>query len=245
MSYKKDVTLCITSCDRLPLLQETLRSFLPAHKQYFAETIIIEDGRSKAVKRWLKAAHPNVRLIMNTFKLGHLRSVDRMYEEVKTPYIFHGEDDWLFENQDVILPCKRLLEADDSIDLVCVRKLTDMRSGHFHEAQFHELNGVRFYVLPLEAHSFWGAFTFNPSLVRRRLWEQYGPYNQYVTEAGISARMKADGKKAVFLDPGSCVHIGWEDHVIDPFQKGGGKTFAGKLKNSISKRFRSIVQLGT
>ena len=214
----QDITLCITSCGRLDLLKETLDSFMQKNGKSFAEAIITEDANSEPVRDWLEERYPQFKIFMNSPKLGHLRSVDRMYEEVKTPYIFHGEDDWVFEGKEVISACKKVLENDEQISVACVRKFSDLGERQVVNFEIEEVDGVKYGCHPLEFHRKWGAFTFNPSLLKRSLWEEYGPYVQYVTEGRISSRMKQDGLKIAFLDPGACKHIGWGAHVNDPFQ---------------------------
>ncbi|KZK79558.1 hypothetical protein PsAD46_04270 [Pseudovibrio sp. Ad46] len=238
-----DVTLCITSCGRLDLLRETLDSFMPRHVQFFADAFLTEDANSQAVREWLQENYPQFKVFMNAPKLGHLRSVDTMYQEVRTPYIFHGEDDWLFEDVEIISACKKILESDSSISVVCVRQFSDLSENQVKNFQINEVDGIKFGCHPVERHAKWGAFTFNPSLLRRSLWEQYGPYVQYETEAGISIRMKQDGLKIAFLDPGSCKHIGWDAHVDDPFQGGKSSKLIKKLMNSIKKRRTKFLSI--
>lgn len=236
-----DVTLCITSCGRLKLLKETLNSFMPSNGRHFSGALLTEDANSLPVQNWLGEKYPDIKVFMNSPKLGHLRSVDLMYEHVNTPYIFHGEDDWLSDNQDIIEDCKKVLDNDPSISVACVRVLSDFGDKKISDMEFKEVDGVRYGTHPLDDHPKWGAFTFNPALLKRSLWEKYGPYKQYKTEAGISIRMKQDGLKIAYLDPGCCDHIGADDHVADPFQGSRYQKLVKKFANSFEKRKNKLI----
>ena len=95
-----DYTLVVTSCNRHSLLLTTLDSFIKYADIKPRATIIVEDGGVDAPD-WLACDHqtrnlPHKIWIKNNPKLGQTASIDRAYAEVKTPYIFHCEDDWEF-----------------------------------------------------------------------------------------------------------------------------------------------------
>lgn len=242
---QKDVTSCITSCGRVDLLAQTLESFLPQHKKYFAKSIIIDDANSSDVEHWIRTNYPETQILLNSPQLGQMKSIDRMYSHVETPFIFHGEDDWLFNTESTIEACKAVMSAEPKVSVVCVRKVTDLQKRFQENCIRKEVEGVRYALMPTDIHPEWLSFSFNPGLVRKSLWERYGPYEQYGTEERISMAMKKDGWMVAFLDPGSCIHIGGEAHVNDPFQPQRAKTIPARLKRSIRKRvFRILRKFG-
>ena len=118
-------TLVITSCARHDLLRITLDSFIKYADLLPAATIIVEDGGVDA-PAWLSSDHqknnlPNTQFIKNDPKLGQVASIDRGYAEVKTPYIFHCEDDWQFIATGFVIPSYDILKEYSGISQVDLR----------------------------------------------------------------------------------------------------------------------------
>src|SRR5262249_12712473 len=157
-------------------------------------------------------------LLLNHTRLGHHRSVDRMYRLVKTPYIFHCEDDWQFDPKPVVSDCLKGLLFIREASVICVRAAAEyVGKEQLNGAEPVEIEGLRF-LRRSPALLVWNGFTFNPSLLRRSLWEKHGPYERFFTEGDISEYMKARGLRVVQLAGGTCRHIGDGRHVDDPFQ---------------------------
>ena len=240
--HKDNITLCITSCGRSDLLARTLDSFMPHHSTYFSKMLVIDDAGSQKVKQWVNNNYPDIDVILNETQLGQMRSIDKMYSNVETEYIFHGEDDWLFEPTDTISDCIKVINAEPNVSVVCVRKISDLQERFQKKCIRKTIDGVNYALMPLDIHPEWLSFSFNPGLVRKSLWEQYGPYHEHVTEERISMVMKKDGLMVAFLDPGACHHIGDDQHVHDPEQPVRAKTFPQRLKRSIMKRVRRLLR---
>ncbi|WP_109315317.1 hypothetical protein [Pseudovibrio ascidiaceicola] len=238
----KDVTSCITSCGRLDLLSRTLDSFMPAHQGDFAKSIIIDDANTQEVQEWVASNYPATEVLLNQPQLGQMKSIDKMYAHVNTPFIFHGEDDWLFERGSTVGACKKIMAAEPKVSVVCVRKLSDLQQRFQDNCIKKEIDGVQYALMPTDIHPEWLSFSFNPGLVRKSLWDKYGPYDQYGTEERISMVMKKDGWMVAFLDPGACHHIGGEAHVDDPFQPKRANTIASRLKRSVRKRWHRLLR---
>ena len=228
------VTLCVTSCGRPDLLRQTLDSLL-AHNR-FDDKWLIEDAGDRRVADYLDEVGWGKGVILNEARLGQMRSIDRLYAEVATPYIFHCEDDWLFNPVDLLPACNRVLDAEPDVSCVSVRKLSDLPPVAHKRLERRQAGDVHYAVVPLDAHPEWFGFTFNPGLSRLSLWQHYGPYAELGSEVRISLKMKRDGLTCAFLDPGACHHIGAEAHVADPFQAARPKGLFGRLKRSLRKR---------
>ncbi|MDD7910885.1 glycosyltransferase [Pseudovibrio exalbescens] len=239
-SNDADVTLCITSCGRTELLQRTLNSFLPSHRDSFKRMLVIDDANSTQVKNWLEETHPDVEVILNHPQLGQMKSIDKLYDMVETDFIYHGEDDWLFDGENTIPSCMKVLEAEPNVSVVSVRKLSDLQERFQKNCIRKEVDGVRYALMPLDIHPEWLSFSFNPGLTRLSLWKRYGPYAKHVTEERISIAMKRDGLMVAFLDPGACHHIGDGQHVDDPAQPIRAKTFPQRMKRSVMKRVNRL-----
>ncbi|MFP3527750.1 glycosyltransferase family 2 protein, partial [Pantoea sp. SIMBA_072] len=75
--------------------KDTLESFDRYNTAPIREVFITEDSGDDAVhgavpEHW----KPYCKVFVNRPKLGQLPSIDLAYSHVKTPYIFHCEDDW-------------------------------------------------------------------------------------------------------------------------------------------------------
>src|SRR5271166_2504486 len=94
----KEITLCLTSCNRFDLLQQTLDSFFSLNTHPINRFLITEDsGNVEMQKKILDNYGSKVELIFNAVNKGPYHSIDYMYSQVKTDYIFHCEDDWIFQ----------------------------------------------------------------------------------------------------------------------------------------------------
>ncbi|WP_114010798.1 glycosyltransferase [Cohaesibacter intestini] len=237
---KEKVTLCITSCGRKDLLARTIDSFVPSHKNSLSTMLVIDDANSSEVKSWIEQNYPDIDVILNGSQLGQMKSIDKLYARVDTEFIFHGEDDWLFNEEDTIPSCMKVMHAEPDVSVVCVRKISDLQQRFQDNCVRKEVDGVSYALMPLDIHPEWLSFSFNPGLTRRSLWKKYGPYAKYVTEERISIVMKRDGLMVAFLDPGSCHHIGGGQHVDDPEQPLRAKTFPQRMKRSIIKRVKRL-----
>lgn len=161
-----DVTLVVTSCDRHDLLERTLRSFGKFNDYPLEETIVVEDTANLAAPAWfaeLAVAHPNfgpMTWITNEKREGQIFAIDRAYALVKTPYIFHCEDDWEFFRGDFIGPSKCLLESYPKIFTV---------SLYATSCYGHPLAHDSLFPVPIQQPYWcegWGGFNFNPGLRR-------------------------------------------------------------------------------
>ena len=122
---QSDVTVVLTSCNRLDLLKETLESFFSCNTYPINKFILIEDS-GKITSQEIKECIPQpfqelVSIIVNETPLGQLKSIDRAYANIKTKYIFHCEDDWLFYRSGFIEDSKKVLEHDKHILSVWLR----------------------------------------------------------------------------------------------------------------------------
>ncbi len=111
-----DVTLVITSCGRFDLLKQTIESFDKYNSYPIKEVVVMENSGDKSIysvipEHWL----PYCEIILNNPKLGQIKSIDLAYSKVKTNYIFHCEDDWLFYRDRFIEDSFIALKSDENI----------------------------------------------------------------------------------------------------------------------------------
>ena len=203
----EQVTLCLTIGRRPELLKRTLHSLL--QQTTFSKIIAINDFRDEATNSVFRTMCPEGHLISLDHQLGHHGAVDFMYSRIKTPYVFHCEDDWLFDTSLDLNSAVQLLESDPCISQVCLRKISDFR---FLELDQARILNVRYSTSPysrLDAlHAQWHGYTFNPHLAKVDMWKSLGGFSQFKKERHISRRLRSDGRFSAYLNPGSCQHIG-------------------------------------
>jgi hypothetical protein len=208
-----DVTVILTSCGRHDLLERTLSSFVK-HNTYaaIAEFIVVEDGVGDPSEICGKFG---ARLIRIGERRGQIHAIDTAYAQVKTPYIFHLEDDWLFYKPGFIERSRQILEADPSTLQVWLRAWDDTNG---HPLVFKADDGS-FATVATGVLKVWNGFSFNPGLRRFSDYRKIGSYaaaaiNGLHFEEAISVKYGELGYRAVILDrDGYVEHIGWDRHV--------------------------------
>lgn len=214
MSFQ-ETTLCLTIGRRPKLLKETLLSL----QQYpsFHNVIAINDFRDEETNDVFRSLCPNGTLLSLDQQLGHHKAVDTMYQHVKTPYIFHGEDDWCFDKDLMLDQAIKLLNTDAKITSVCVRKFTDLGLNEEEASQvIHEqLAGIAFTKLT-QLHQQWYGYSFNPHVIKTERWQSLGGFSQFKKERHVSRYLRKKGAYVAYLAPGACHHIGIDDSVANP-----------------------------
>jgi GT2 family glycosyltransferase len=242
----EQITLVLTSCGRLDLLQQTLRSFLKFNKYPIAEGIIIEDSGKLDLHSSLNIEFPfPMRIIQNEKNLGQIKSIDVAYSQVMTPYIFHCEDDWEFFKPAFIEVSLDILKQDPKVICVWLRAHNDT-NGHAIEKLPHG----RYNYMALNFERLWHGFTFNPGLRRTSDCMRLHPYSDLeilvkkepmmVGEADLSNYFKMLGYRAAVTndEQGYVRHIGYEAHIELPWE--ASRLLRPEYKEPIKKVLRSL-----
>ena len=229
----REISFVLTSCGRFDLLRRTLASFLEHNDTKIEKYIIVEDSGDDSVRDVL-AEFRDVEfdLIVNQNKRGQLWSIDLAYERVRTPYIFHCEDDWLFTKSGFMEPSLTLLEDFPDVVQVLVRDLTDEKHGVRGELQTHK--GVSFYAPMPADHPNVRCYSFNPGLRRLSDYKKIGWFRLILNEKNISDLARQMGYWQVRLENGGVQHIGYRRHAPDPIVP--RLRTLERLKRSILKR---------
>ena len=191
----QDITLVVTSCGRYDLLARTLDSLFAYSDLTFAEVILAEDWEGMS---------------------GQVRMIDKAYCRVKTPYIFHCEDDWEFYKRGFLGDSLEILEKYPDILQVWIRAHNDT-NGHPIERRPE-------YDVPTMVYGFegmWHGFAWNPGLRRladyHRFYHRLGSYSSCTqgfssaqAESVIGSYYKDAGFRAAILPEvnGYARHIG-------------------------------------
>tara|TARA_R100000329_G_scaffold105789_1_gene86798 strand:+ start:100 stop:759 length:660 start_codon:yes stop_codon:yes gene_type:complete len=214
MATNKKVTVVITCCGRLGLLRKTLESFKKYNTYPIEEFIIIDDTGDKKVHRkfldeYLHKVN-NTTIVLNQENIGQSKSIDKAYALVKTPYIFHLEEDWEFKKANFIQDSFKILDSDPKICTVWLRGLRNTNGHTWHEKEL-DIDGLKHYKLRVHKGTFSG-FTWNPGLRRTedyRLLPVFGD----VTEETASSWYGNLGFHAMIMKDTYVRHTGWLNSV--------------------------------
>jgi hypothetical protein len=217
-SDSSDVTVVLTSCGRFDLLTKTIDSFLQQNSYPIKGFIITEDSGDEAVRECApEALRDKFTFIVNNPKLGQVKSIDKAYGLVETPYIFHCEDDWEFYRSGFVEDSKALLEVDSNILQVWLRSFYhDIRihSGYHYWGDRAEHDGIGYYRV-MSRKPDWAGFSFNPGLRRLSDYQMIGKYDDYDHEKSLSVLYRDKGMWAAALESDAVAHLGFGEHVED------------------------------
>ena len=228
-----DVTVCITSCGRLDLLDETLSSFRRWNTG--GRFLLSEDSADAAVIDEVRRRYPDMTVLTGEGRTGIMRSIDRLYEAVETPYILHLEDDWAFDGPVDFVAGIGLLKRNPDIANVCVRVFEEIREKYRDRSDPLTFAGAQFAVMRADAHPEFFAWSPNPGLIARDLYRHYAPFARVMPDQ-MSGVMKKDGLTQAFLLPGVARHIGHGRNVVDPTMPARPKSRPAKWLRAIKKK---------
>lgn len=217
-SEQSDVTLVVTSCERFSLLKRTLASFARFNSYPIRRCIIAEDsGRDEVFEALPEGWREHTEVILNRPQLGQIRSIDKAYARVDTPYVFHCEDDWEFYRPRFIEDSLVALESSPQTLQVWLRSYHhDLRvHAPFHDRGPRQVrDGVAFYPLTSDKAD-WPGFSFNPGLRRLADYRQMGSYaSSGGGEKAVAMWYSERGYRAVILESDAVAHTGWNDRVL-------------------------------
>lgn len=172
-----DITLVLTSCGRFDLLDRTIESIGSSVISSLPNKIIIDDSGQESAKSYFDKYGDDWNIILNDKNIGQPKSVDKAYAQASTNYIFHCEDDWLFDpsfSTKVLEDCIDILEHDDRGLQVTFRK----NSPHPTKPEILRTpSEVEYQVSVPGWRGEWFGFSYNPSVVRKSSYDSFGKYS--------------------------------------------------------------------
>jgi glycosyl transferase family 25 len=228
------VTFSVTSCKRLDLFTQTINSFMACCTDWHMidRWICVDDNSSTEDRIMMQKMYPFFEFYMKSFdEKGHPQSMNIIRDMVKTPYLFHIEDDWsFFSKKSYISDCLDVLSHDENLMQCLVNK-------NYAEVEKDvcilggdpktSTGGVRYFV-HVNANTeeekiafvekygsglsqyYWPHYSFRPSLINTRVFRELGQYNETVShfEMEYAYRYVEKGWKSAFLEGIYCIHIG-------------------------------------
>ena len=80
-------------------------------KYYLVEDSVNEEVYRSIKNKWDK----KIDLLFNKEKKGQIKSIVETYKKIKTPYIFHCEDDWIYTRKKFIEDSLEIMKTDEKI----------------------------------------------------------------------------------------------------------------------------------
>lgn len=240
MLFSKDsnVTLVVTSCGRFDLLTQTLASFDSFNTYSIREVFITEDSGDKAVEACIPEHwREHTTFFVNSPRLGQLGSIDLAYSHVKTPLVFHCEDDWAFYRPGFIEESLKLLEADPQALQVWLRSFAhdlQVHSPYVYREDRRVLDGVAYYRVG-STKAEWQGFSLNPGLRRLEDYQAVAPFAQYDGEKELSRLYAERQRHALILENDAVLHTGFGEHVTVPEER------ANKQRRKRRERVRLVA----
>ncbi len=208
MDIQKEVTFALTSCGRPDLLERTLDSFFKHNTYPITRYKIIDDSTCPELFEDLVAKYPQIEWTFNWERLGQSASIDILYDDIETPWIFHCEDDWLFLQPWFIEESMKFMERQEKIMQAWLRGPADT-NGH-PLVMANEYDMLRF-----DYQGCWHGFSFNPGLRRLKEYLLAKPYSSIGWEKELNKFYYDKGYYAISLKDRYVEHIGWHRHVQD------------------------------
>ncbi len=226
-----DITFVLTSCGRFDLLAGTVSTFLACNTASIARYVIVEDSGDPRIRDVLASLDIEFELLFNDPPLGQMASIDRAYASVRTPYIFHCEDDWRFFRSGFVEESMLLLESIANVSTVKCRRAGQnaLHDRITYSAGVKRLREVEFRQPSLEAHPVWGGYSFNPGLRRLADYRRVGSFAACGHETDISRWFKHRGMGIASLEQPACETTGHGRHVHDVFAPAGWNAAMGSL----------------
>lgn len=218
------ITLTITSCKRIHLLEQTINSFFSNCLDIYCidKILLIEDGSkfddvSKINTLLKNTGKPYLLIYKSDLLKGHVASLNTLWDLIKTQYIFHLEDDWLFIKKDnFIHHAFNIMSEDNSIKQVLFRTNPDiMADGQIIQKTKSGIDYIRYNYIGQHAKDkrgrpAWSGWNLNPSLTNFNDLRVIGKFNHEKSnfEYEYSRRVYKNGFKVAYFPFNYCEHIG-------------------------------------
>lgn len=234
-----EITVVLTSCGRIDLLEKTLDSFFKYNTYPIKKYIIIEDSANQEVfdkcsKLNIEKYNNSLSFIFNYEKVGQSKSIDIAYSVVDTEYVFHCEDDWEFYRSGFIMDSINVLKTQPKVIQSWIRPKSDGILNKIDSEVFYLPNNVYVRrVLPtnfivrggnldgsdIVINNYMG-FSWNPGVKRLSDWKLLnGGYSQFTHEHLVDAFYRDNGFIVVSIskddNEGYVKHIGWNRRTIN------------------------------
>ena len=220
----KIVTLFITSCGRPELLKRTLISFVKYNTYPIEEVILCEDSCIPNIVDFVKNILPYpIIFCYNSERIGQMKTIEKYTPLIKTPYVFHLEDDYEFFDSGFIELSFKILNSDPNISQVLLEDEhhTYPKIDINHELCYKVMTNNINEIYSNNGDGPLNIFSWRPSLKRIEIQKLRMPYELWDDEYTIQLKINKLGFYSVITKNekngrlGFCTHIGKDHHVIN------------------------------
>lgn len=209
---KKSISVTLTHYRRVDLLRETVKSFLKTNTYPIDEFFIIDDSADIEIADIIKSEFSDIAtIIVNEKNMGQRKSIEKLFNRCTGEYIFHLEEDWLFDcdPSEYVRQSLVILERIPHIHQVHVRHQYD--DPHPTVGNVIYIDNIGFRYLDSDFRGTWNGFSFNPGLRRKSDIMSMFPdgISSFPDEKALSLHTRRFNYKAVRLENTVCRHIGW------------------------------------
>ena len=205
------VTAVVTSCGRHDLLERTLRTFFELNTHAETRMIVVEDG-DKDPPQALKEAFSRrpIQWINTGGRVGQIQAIDLAYSRVRTPYVFHMEDDWIFVRPAFIEKSLAILQAEPLCLQVWIKGRPGRRGHGAYEID-RASGEVSWRPVIKDRKNVWHGFSFNPGLRRIRAYRLLGSFGEVAERARGKAATAEAQLSEIYASVGFFAALIWED----------------------------------
>jgi len=215
---QEKMSFVITSCGRVDLLDKTLESFFKFNTYKFEKMFLIEDSVNQKVydhvkNKWGK----KLEVIVNNKKKGQIKSITDVYKKIKTPYVFHCEDDWMYTRGNFIEDSLQILKTDKKILQVWLESESATNFGIFEFGPVINIQKKIGYrkVSPKLGWE-WGYFSFRPGVKRMSDYLLINGYEGFFNEIDIGLKYRDKGFYTVIIENPATADLGEGRGCDDP-----------------------------
>ena len=218
---QEKISFVLTSCGRTDLLDPTLESFFKFNSFRIEKLYLVEDSVNPSVYEHIKEKWDDkLELIFNKKKKGQIQSIVDTYNLIKTPFVFHCEDDWVYTRKNFIEDSLKILQTDDKIIQVWLESQESAsRLDIFEYGPLQKVGKIGFRKVYCKDGWEWGYFSFRPGVKRMDDYNLIGGYEKYKNELDIGVTYKKKGFYTVIIENPAVEDIGLDRTIIDPTRK--------------------------
>ena len=227
------VTLTITTCKRFDLFEKTINSLINCVDiDEIDFWFCVDDNSSDEDRQKMKELYPFFEFYFKDItEKGHPQSMNIIRKYVKTPYIFHLEDDWkFFVKRNYIKNAIDIIESNKSIGQCLFNKNyaeiesdIDIKGGIYHTTN----SGLRYFIHEYcrtqedtinwknkygncKSSFYWPHWSLRPSVSRTYIFNDIGEFNEQIShfEMDYSHKYANKGYISAFFEGIYCLHTG-------------------------------------
>ena len=227
------VTLTITTCKRFDLFEKTMNSIINCVDiDEIDFWFCVDDNSSDEDRQKMKDLYPFFEFYFkDVSEKGHPQSMNIIRNYIKTPYVFHLEDDWKFfvkrnyikDSIDIIESNKQIGQCLFNKNYAEIESDIDIKGGTYHTTN----SGLRYFIHEYcrtqeetniwknkygncKSSFYWPHWSLRPSLSRTYIFKDIGEFNEQIShfEMDYAHKYANKGYVSAFFEGVYCLHTG-------------------------------------